>query len=58
MEKTVIRVKTCPFGCKVRDLEVWDRGRTIKCKGCGILFLKGLEAWNKRKRGDCIEIEY
>lgn len=58
MDKTTIKVKTCPFGCGVEHLSVWDRGRVIKCGDCGIMFHKGLKAWNLRKRGDYLEIEY
>lgn len=53
-----IEVKTCPFGCKKDNLKIWDRGQFIECKECGIKFDKGLEAWNKRKRGSLIVINY
>ena len=54
----IVKVKECPFGCKKDKLQVWDRGQFIKCGQCGILFDKGLEAWNKRKRGNYIDVEY
>jgi hypothetical protein len=54
----LIKVKTCPFGCDVKDLVVWDRGRTIKCRDCGINFTEGLKRWNNRKRGSYLEIQY
>lgn len=57
-EKINVKVKTCPFGCGVEKLYVYDRGAFIECKECGIKFTKGLEAWNLRKRGSHIVIEY
>lgn len=58
VEKDIVKVKTCPFGCKVANLQVWDRGRFIECVECGIRFTRGLEAWNKRKRGNYLEVQY
>jgi hypothetical protein len=54
----IVKVKTCPFGCDIEYLRVFDRGAFVECSKCGIKFDKGLKAWNKRKRGAYIVIEY